>query len=245
LRRFRPDVIEGWPSSIALLAALMVEAKETLAVRAINTSSEVMNNAQQALMREAFVGPIVDHYGQTERVCMAGACEAGGYHVFPDYGIVEFFPVGDRSNRWEIVSTPLHNWGFPLFRYRTGDQVGPSEDAPCSCGRAFPLLGPIDGRVEDAFTAADGRQIPLPGTIIDNLTGLREAQIVQRAPGFFELRMVPGAGFHRGTTEAKAKRNVERLIGPGQTLTFRTMNRIPRTNGGKLKAAAVVNDLND
>ena len=243
LRAFRPDAIEGWPSSIALLAALLRDAGMQFPVRAIITSSEVMSPAQQTLMRSVFVGPIVDHYGQTERVAMAGGCEAGGYHIFPDYGIVELIPVDGRSDRFEIVGTPLHNWGFPLFRYRTGDEVGPAADDPCGCGRAFPLLGPIDGRAEDAFTAADGRPIPLPATIVDDLTGLQETQIVQRAPGVFEVRMVPGVGFDRAVSEALARENINRLVGPGQTVTFVQMERIPRSASGKLRPAIVVNDL--
>jgi hypothetical protein len=85
-----------------------------------------------------------------------------GYNEFPDYGIIELIPVGGRTDHWEIVGTPLHNWGFPLFRYRTGDEVRPSPLGPCSCGRAFRLLGKIDGRVEDTFIAANGQVLPSP-----------------------------------------------------------------------------------
>ena len=240
LRAFRPEVIEGWPSSIALLTSLMQEAGEQLPVTAVITSSEVMSGAKQASMREVFSGPVVDHYGQTERAAMAGSCEAGGYHVFPDYGIVELVPTGPQ--RWEIVGTPLHNWGFPLFRYRTGDEVGPAPEGPCPCGRAFPSLGSIDGRVEDAFTAADGRTIPLPSSVVDDLTGVREAQIVQHAPGKFEIRVVPGLGFDRTALEALARRNVARFIGPNQTVTFQVMDRLPRGSSGKLKPTLVVRD---
>ena len=113
LREFRPDAVEGWPSSIALLAALMRDAGEKLTVRAVITSSEMMNPGQKALMRSAFGGPIVDHYGQTERVAMAGTCEADSYHVFPDYGIVELLPVRrsprlDRDRRYRPAQL-----GFP------------------------------------------------------------------------------------------------------------------------------------
>lgn len=241
LRDFQPHAIEGWPSSIALLAALLRDVGERVPVQAVITSSEVISPAQQSIIREIFDGPIVDHYGQTERVAMAGSCEAGGYHVFPDYGVVELLPVPGRADRWEIVGTPLHNVGFPLFRYRTGDEVSVAPGRPCPCGRSFPLLGRIDGRVEDCFTSADGRSIPLPGTIVDDLTGLLEVQVLQHAPGRFEIRMVPGAGFDRAAIEAKARRNLERLVGPGQEpLTFRIMDRIPRSSSGKLKPATVL-----
>jgi phenylacetate-CoA ligase len=240
LRRFRPDAIEGWPSSIALLAALLRDAGATLPLTAVVTSSEVMSPGQVALMRQVYGGPVVDHYGQTERVALAGNCERGGYHVFSDYGITELLPVEGAPGRREIVGTPLHNWGFPLLRYRTGDEVLPAEGDRCPCGRPFPLIGSIDGRIEDSFVAADGRIVPLPGSVVDDLAGLAEAQIAQLAPGRFEVRMVPGAGFDREAAIARATRTVDRSFGPGQDLRFTVMDRIPRSPSGKLRSAIVL-----
>ena len=115
-----------------------------------------MTSQQIQTLQRVFDAPVVDHYGQTERVTLAGSCEAGGYHLFSDYAITELLPVPGKDDQWEIVGTPLHNWGFPLLRYRTGDTVGPAPAGPCPCGRSFPLLGPIGGRAEDAFTSRDG-----------------------------------------------------------------------------------------
>jgi phenylacetate-CoA ligase len=240
IRAFDPQVVEGWPSSITLLAGLLRDSGHKLPVAAVITSSEVVNTEQGALMREVFCAPMVDHYGQTERVAMAGSCEAGGYHSFPDYGITELLPVPGRTDSWEIVGTPLHNWGFPLFRYRTGDEVGPAPAGPCPCGRAFPLMGRVDGRVEDVFTAADGRPLPLPHTVTKNLVGLREVQVAQLAPGRFEFRLVPMDSSDIAATEEQARHNVDKYFGPGQTVTFRVMEHVPREPSGKLKAAVRV-----
>ena len=239
VREFAPDAIEGWPSSIALLAALLRERDEKFPVQAVITSSETMTAGRVALMEEVFGGPVIDHYGQTERVMMAGTCEDGGYHVFPDYGIVELLPVPNTESRWELVGTPLHNWGFPLFRYRTGDEVGPAPRQPCPCGRSFPLLGPLHGRVEDSFTAADGRPIPLPSTVVDDLSGVREAQIIQLARGRYEIRLAPAAGFDELAVNETIRRNVEHLFGAGQHVTLRIMPRLPRSKSGKLKPVVV------
>jgi phenylacetate-CoA ligase len=100
----------------------------------------------------------------------------------------------------------------------------------------------VDGRIEDSFVAADGRIIPLPSTVVDDLTGLVEAQIAQLGQGRFEIRMVPGTGYDPDVERGRALRNVERLIGPGQIVTFRTMDRLPRSNSGKLRPAIVVAD---
>jgi phenylacetate-coenzyme A ligase PaaK-like adenylate-forming protein len=239
IRDFRPDAIEGWPSAITVLASLLHDQGLTMPVRAVITSSEVTTTTQADLMRTVFRGPIVDHYGQTERVAMAGSCEAGGYHVFPDYGIVELLPVPGIHDRWEIVGTALHNWGFPLFRYRTGDQVGPVGPGPCRCGRAFPALGRIDGRVSDCFTSGDGRPLPMPSIVTTDLVNVREAQIAQRGPGRFEVRVVPMADFDLQTLTAQIRENVDRYFGRGQVVAVRIVDAIPRTATGKLKNAVI------
>lgn len=240
IRAYRPHAVEGWPSSIALLAALLRDAGEQLPVLGVVTSSEVLSPDKQQLMREVFDAPVIDHYGQTERVVMAGTCEVGGYHVFPDYGIAELLPVDGAAERFEIVGTPLHNWGFPVLRYRTGDQVGPAPDGPCGCGRAFPRLGAIDGRSEDAFVAADGRVIPHPAVILSTLTGLREAQVAQLDRGRFEFRLVPGERFDEAATTRRLRAEVDRIIGTGQDVSFRIVDRVPRQKSGKVKAAVVL-----
>lgn len=239
MRAFEPQAIEGWPSSIALLASLLRDRGERLPVAGVITSSEVMTTQQITLMEEVFCAPVIDHYGQTERVTMAGQCQAGGYHLFPDYAITELLPVEGRPGRWEIVGTPLHNWGFPMFRYRTGDEVGQGPQHRCPCGRAFPLIGVIDGRVEDSFTSSTGHVLPLPATVVDDLLGLREAQIAQLAPGRFEVRMVPTPATDLEGLRTQVLRNVERHFGTGQTVTFRVLERIPRSRSGKLKPAVV------
>jgi phenylacetate-CoA ligase len=239
IRDFGPDAIEGWPSAITVLASLLHDQGLTIPVRAVITSSEVTTATQVNLMRTVFRGPIVDHYGQTERVAMAGSCEAGGYHVFPDYGIVELLPVPGVHDSWEIVGTALHNWGFPLFRYRTGDQVRSADPGPCPCGRAYPLLGRIDGRVEDCFTSADGRPLPLPSTVIDDLINVREAQIAQRGPGRFEVRVVPVPSSDLQALTAQIRANVDRYFGQGQVVSVRVVDAIPRTAQGKVKSSVI------
>lgn len=241
MTEFEPAVVEGWPSSLTLLAGLLRDHGGTFPVRGVITSSEVITPAQAELLRSVFGGPVIDHYGQTERVVMAGGCEAGGYHLFSDYGIAEHLPTDDEGER-EIVGTPLHNWGFPIFRYRTGDRVGPEPEGACACGRSFPRFGLIGGRVEDVARNADGRPIPLASTVIDDLTGLREVQFVQHRPGVFEVRMVPGVGYDRSAVEAIARANLDAMAGPGQDLTFTVHDALPRSASGKLRGVIVMDD---
>jgi phenylacetate-CoA ligase len=239
---FRPQTVEGWPSSLSLLASLLRDAGLRLPVRGVITSSELMSPAQRQLMGEVYQAPIVDHYGQTERAVMAGGCEHGTYHVFPDYGILELHPVEGAPDERRVVGTPLHNFAFPLLRYRTDDRVSIPSDEPCPCGRAFPRFGLVNGRTEELVRTSDGRPLPLASAIIDDLTGLREVQFVQHRPGVFEIRMVPGDGFDRAAVEALARENLRVMGSPGDTLTFSEWDALPRSASGKLRLVAVLDD---
>lgn len=235
---FGPAVVEGWPSSLTLLAALLRDAGRTLPVRGVITSSEVITPAQRDLFAQIYRGPVIDHYGQSERVVMAGGCEAGGYHLFPEYGIAELVPGADGLGD-ELIGTPLHNWGFPIFRYRTGDRVAPAPAEPCPCGRHFPRFGLIGGRAEAVVRGADGRPVPLASTVVDDLTGLREVQFVQYRPGDFEIRMVPGPGFDRAEVEATARANLRAMAGGESRVRFTEWASIPRPASGKLQVVLV------
>src|SRR6476660_6714675 len=50
VREFEPDAIEGWPSSIALLAALLRDRSEKIPVKAVITSSETMTTGTITLI---------------------------------------------------------------------------------------------------------------------------------------------------------------------------------------------------
>lgn len=237
--RFRPQMIEGWPSRLAEFAQMLSDAGRRLPLAAVRTSSEPIFPGQRELFRDVFGGAHVDLYGQTERAAMGGTCEEGSYHLFTDYGIVELLPTERPSERLEIVGTPLHNWGFPIFRYRTGDFVRVDGDARCSCGRPFPVISAIEGRLESLVEAADGRKIPLASAVLDDLAGVREAQLVQHRPGVFEIRVIPGRSFDSAVLDRQIRANVDRFIGAGASTSVTVVEAIDRDEGGKRSAVVV------
>jgi len=241
VRAWGPGAVEGWPSAIAALAHLLEERGERLPVGGVITSSEVVPHSQRLLLESVFEAPVIDHYGQTERVSMAGTCEALGYHLFDDYAVTELLGVdGDDLGAREIVGTPLHNWAFPLFRYRTGDTVGQDPAGECTCGRSHQRIGPVAGRAEDRFTAADGRPLPMPSAVFDGVLGLRESQIAQLAPGRFAVRLAMRPGVRTDDVVAEVRGNIDRLFGPGQDLEVTVHDHVPRSPSGKLRPSVVL-----
>lgn len=242
IEEFEPEALEGWPSSLAILATMAQERGLRLSVRAVFTSSEMMSPAQRTLIGRAFDAPVVDHYGQMEARCLIGECERGSYHVWPDCAIVELLPSPGSAGALDVVHTPFHNLGFPILRYRSGDQVIPAAPgARCPCGRdAWQLIGGIVGRSEDVMLAADGRPVPIGSILLDDFPpGVRESQLVQERPGSFEARVVAGPGFSRPDAERAFLRSVERYVGAGQDARLVVVERLPRRASGKLSPVVV------
>ena len=81
---------------------------------------------------------------------------------------------------------------MPLIRYRIGDRATWAE-CPCACGRAWPLLAQVDGRVMDAFTTPGGG--PIDGCYFTmgffGLDSLKQFQVVQETPELLRACIVP------------------------------------------------------
>jgi phenylacetate-CoA ligase len=236
LGRFDPVVIQAYPSSIAFLAGWMLGARAQYhggALRGIVTSSEMLTDGQRGDIERAFGCRVFDWYGQFERVAAIGTCERGGRHLMTDYSYVELLPVEDGL--FEVVGTGFNNLSMPLIRYRCGDRVRPAPaGARCPCGRAFPLIGQVIGRADDAIKLPDGRSIGRLDHLFKGVEGILEAQIRQDRLDAVTILMVPAPTYTDRTREV-LRSNARHRLGNGIELDIRTVDAIPRTRNGKFK----------
>ncbi|WP_229482861.1 phenylacetate--CoA ligase family protein [Massilia horti] len=238
LERFDPVVIQAYPSSIAALASWLNASGRRYqggSLKGIMTSSETLEPAVRAAVTEAFGVTVYDWYGQAERVAALGTCEHGNYHLLPDYGMVELLDRPDGS--CELVGTSLNNPAMPLVRYRTGDTVVPG-DAPCPCGRVFPLVKAVIGRQEKIITLPDGRIIARLDRVFQGIDRhLLEGQVLYRGDGKFTLRVVAGDGF--GAADEAALIDQFLLRVPGVQVAVERVDAIARGPNGKFEFIAV------
>jgi phenylacetate-CoA ligase len=191
IRKFSPDAIQAYPSSIFALAGYMAEMNlPPLKTGAIFTSSEMLLEKQKEMIQRYFGSKVYDHYGNAERNVMFGTCEKGQYHVMPEYGFTEFLPVKGNKELYEIVGTSFINSAMPLIRYRTGDMVelGKSD---CECGRAFQVVKRIIGRHDDLIVTPDGRKLGRLDHIFKEINGVHKAQIIQEKDYSLVIRVIP------------------------------------------------------
>jgi phenylacetate-CoA ligase len=226
LTRFDPVVIQAYPSSIGFLAAWMLSARPSYrgkSLRGIVTSSETLSDIQRGEIETAFGCRVFDWYGQFERVAAIGTCEQGRHHLLTDYSYVEMLPADDGL--FELVGTGFNNLSMPLIRYRCGDFVRPAPAKErCACGRLFPLIEQVIGRVDDSIKLADGRSIGRLDHLFKGVEGILEAQIL----------VVPSETFSDRTRET-LRHNARYRLGDAIVPEIRVVDMIPRTKNGKFR----------
>ncbi|MDQ8161002.1 MAG: hypothetical protein P3C10_00290 [Gemmatimonadota bacterium] len=245
LAKFGPRLIDSYPSSLEPIARRIIERGDRpVRPAAIITSSETLDPAVRALFAKAFDCRVFDHYGSAEMVAFITQCNHGGYHVNPEYGILELLddsgaPVAD-GQIGEIVATGFINHAMPLIRYRMGDSARMAA-VPCTCGSAFPHVEAILGRTDDVIVTPDGRRVGRIDPIFKAVTSLHEARVVQTALDHVRLELVVGTGFRDADREELIS-GLRSRLGPHVRVECIEVPKIPRTQGGKLRT--VVSQLN-
>jgi phenylacetate-CoA ligase len=128
---------------------------------------------------------------------------------------------------------------MPFIRYATGDLATRGEDR-CPCGRAFPALAAIVGRLDDVVVTPDGREIGRLDPVFKGSSGLMEARIVQDRADHLRIEAVVTDGWS-AAEEARLRSELAHRVGAGMTVDVVTVRRIERGPGGKLRG--VVNEL--
>jgi len=240
LRAFRPRALEGYPSTVQMLAQFLDQRGERLPLGAVLTTSETLRTDQRELIERVFECRVFDFYGLAERVIFSTECEKHeGHHVNLDYGIMEITndkgePVEEGELGW-IVGTSLHNLGMPFLRYKTGD-VTRLRMRRCSCGRTFPIMDDVTTKAEDIIVTQDGRFIS-PSVLthpFKPLQGIAMSQIIQEDRENITVKIVRSSGF-RSEQEAALMHGLQERLGDGMRVRVEYVDDIPRGANAKFK----------
>ncbi len=179
----------------------------------------------------------MDHYGMAERVMCATECELGNLHVNSDYSYVEI--VDEQGNNTDdygyVVGTTFHNLLMPLIRYKLSDQTK-WRKGYCACGRTYPMIEPVTGKLEDVIYGSDGAAIS-PSVVtfaFKELRNVKQSQVAQIGRGQWEIRIVPTAKFTE-VDKTQLIRNINTLVDRDVKVTINIVSYIPRTAAGKYK----------
>jgi len=246
IEAFRPEFLFGYTATLAMIADLLRGRGLRLSrqLRGVITTAETLSPPRRRLIEEYFRAPITNRYGLREFGWFSAqscAVSPERFHVNTELVVCEILrPDGSPAEEGEtgrVVLTDLWNYARPFIRYDTGDLAARLGGA-CSCGRGFPLLGPIEGRLEEWLTTPAGRMIS-PGILghylfVYNRHGdaVRHYQIVQEGPERVTLLVVPGDGWNE-LAAARLRDDMSRLLGPEIDAGVRAVAEILPERSGK------------
>lgn len=227
---WKPDYIQGYPSSIYLIANFAFNNGIPLhKPKAIFTSSETLLLHQKQYIENAFGANIYDYYGSTERAGIITQCGEGNYHVNIESGILEII---DSKFYW----TSFINKTTPMIRYDIGD-IGKYSVSynRCKCGSKFPIITELNGRIEDYIMTKDMRPLGRLDHIFKSDMNLKEAQIIQNTIGEVIIRIVPDNKFDLEQVKSKIINAFRDRVGNSLDIEIEVCEYIERNNNGKFK----------
>ncbi len=243
LREFKPDFIQAYPSAITILAKFMVDHKiqPFPSIKAILCGSENIYDWQRELLQNALQCRVYSWYGHAEQAVLAGECEKSSYyHIFPEYGITELIngdgkSVTEENGLGEVVATGLYNYVCPLIRYRTMD-LAVRSNSTCECGRSYPLLKRVEGRLQEFIVTGTGRlvsmvAINMHSNIFDNI---RQFQFYQDKKGEVVFNIVKKETYTDKDSEY-IRKELSKKLGDDVNLGLHFVDNIPRTKSGKYR----------
>ncbi|WP_162891515.1 phenylacetate--CoA ligase family protein [Salinibacter ruber] len=233
-------------SAYELAQFIEEEGAEVHSPQAIMTSAGTLHDHMRETIHRVFRAPVFNRYGSREVGDIACECEAHeGLHVPAPTHYVEILrPDGtptDPGEVGEIVVTLLTNYAMPLIRYRIGD-MGAWAKSSCSCGRAWPLLKGVTGRVTDMFVHKNGSKVDgrVFNTFLWNLEFVEKYQVVQEKNGNIIVKIVPSRKTsdekeRHGEAIREIKDKIKKVMGKECKVYFQFQEEIPPTDSGKYR----------
>jgi phenylacetate-CoA ligase len=261
LSDFEPDVAElcgrirrsvgegefaiwGFPSYIARIAKELIESGAELPSppRVVFTYAETLSLLNRRAIEEAFHCRTANHYSAWEVLHMAQTCPdyRDLLHVNSERAIVRVVredgsaaPAGEVGR---VVVTDLANYVMPFINYEIGDWAMAGES--CPCGRGFPTLVSLEGRLGEVLHTPTGRTVlPIALCRFLNIRArahpyIWEYQAVQTVPEHVLFRVVPTARLTPDRVDW-LRAELEGFLGPGVSVIVEPVARIPVEASGK------------
>ena len=191
LNEFKPSMLSGYPSNLALLAdfdELKIDPDVVI------TGGELLTEEIREKLERKFDCYVQTHYSCTEAGEIACECSEKHLHINEDWVIVE--PVDKNNNPLgygvisdKVLITNLSNYIQPFIRYELTDRVI-LHNEKCKCGKNSIWLE-IEGRTDDILQFENGVLIA-PMSVYKILEEIKEIfrfQLVQKSYQKLEQRL--------------------------------------------------------
>jgi len=243
IQKWKPKIIIGYVMTLKLLAETMQQDDiKDISPDIIFHSSAILDDYSRQYLKSVFHSKIIDIYGSDEAGCIAWECDqCAGYHISADMVIMEVIKNGEPAPpgiEGDIIITNLHSYAMPFIRYLQ-DDVGILSERKPACGRNFPLLDRIQGRMDDFIILNTGQKLsPHPFYhCIDPVPGVKRWKIVQERRNRISVYIEPGTGFSNSTVPI-IKENLDKLLNGGLEYDVTSVDSIPTDPASKFRAVS-------
>jgi phenylacetate-CoA ligase len=240
IRQFSPKILDGYPSTLFVLAKYLHNRGEKYPMHAVISSSETLYDFQREMIEDSFQCKMFDYYALAERVVFATECEKHqGHHLCSEYGITEIVDQDNQpvtaGSEGRMIGTSLQNFGMPLIRYVTDDRTA-IKPIKCACGRSLPLIEDVATKAEDMLTLKDGRLISSSTLThpFKPMYSVEESQIIQEDYDHIRIKLVPNEKF-RDTDAQHLINEFQARLGNDVKIEIEMVDNLPRTKSGKFR----------
>lgn len=239
LNAYKPKVIVSFVTPLYEFSGFLIRnnIKLNFELDAIVTGAEALQLHQRHLIEKAFSKQVTNTYGCREFMLLAAECDKHeGMHVNMDHFALELLKDTKLpDDMGEVLITDLSNYGMPFIRYKSGDLASYSNN-DCSCGRSFPMLSEVHGRVLDAIKRPDGSFLSgefFPHLLKD-LEGLLQFQVVQNDIDNLDINLVIDESFEKEML-IEIEIIIKNAMHNNLLVVFNFLDEIPKTDMGKTR----------
>ena len=247
INRVRPVQILAYADAAFELARFIEsEGLRVHSPKALMTSATTLYPHMRDMIERVFSAPVFNRYGSREVGDIACECEYhNGLHVNPYTHHVEILRADGSpcapGEVGEVAVTLLTNFAMPIIRYRIGDMAVWAEH-PCKCGRYWPLLREVSGRVNNIIRTSKGTYSS--GGLMTMLyfkdpqktqpfTSIRQFQLVQKALDNYELKLVLKNTGAWESEQEQALMQLHSVLGANANIKIEILDEIIPSASGK------------
>jgi len=245
IKRFKPDYLYGYASSLAQFGRFieeMIKPDERIKLKGVFSAGETLHLPDKQILSAVFNCKVSNEYGCSEVGAFAYECPSGGWHISVENAIVEFIDEnGNPAENGEITVTSLTNFFMPLIRYRIGDQ-GMRVNDKCACGRSLPLMKLTAGRIVDIINTSAGKVFS--SNLIDYINdalvekgvkGIKQFRVIQLDYDHYLIQIVKDQSVSNPPS-AFLETKMREFLGAKISIKYEYLPQIPQDLTGKIRS---------
>ncbi|GAB3042074.1 phenylacetate--CoA ligase family protein [Virgibacillus ainsalahensis] len=238
LERFKPVMIDGFPSSIYRIAKYINSNNIKLNFKPICVfpTAETLLDHYKSEIEKAFDCPVRNQYASSEGAPFITECKKGKLHLNIETGYFNLRPYNTEENLYNLIVTSYLNYTTPIVQYNIGDIVEYTKDQDlCECGNRSHYVKRILGRQTDYLLSKNGKvtSAHMSNVIKSAPNSIIACQFIQEKMGEIIVNLVVDSTKYKESDNNKIIESLKYRFGNDILIKFNFMEELQKENSGK------------